>query len=98
MRVNTEAVQFKADAKLLDFVEEKLHKLEKLSDQIISANVKLRLENSGQIKDKVVEISLNLPGDQLFAKSTSKTFENATDDAVKALERQIKKFKAKFSR
>jgi putative sigma-54 modulation protein len=97
MKVTTEAVQFKADAKLLDFIEEKLNKLEKLSDQIINAKVKLRLENSGQIKDKVVEVSLNVPGDELFAKSTSKTFEAATDDVVKALEKQIKKFKSKNS-
>jgi putative sigma-54 modulation protein len=98
MKVTTEAVQFKADAKLLDFIEEKLSKLEKLSDQIINAKVKLRLENSGQVKDKVVEVSLNVPGDELFAKSTSKTFEAATDDVVKALGKQIKKFKSKYSR
>lgn len=97
MRVLTEAVQFKADAKLLEFIEEKLGKLEKLYDQIINAKVKLRLENSGKVKDKIVEISLNVPGDMLFAKSNSKTFEEATDDTVKALERQLKKFKSKFA-
>jgi len=97
MRVLTEAVQFKADAKLLEFIEEKLGKLEKLYDQIINAKVKLRLENSGKVKDKIVEISLNVPGDMLFAKSSSKTFEEATDDTVKALERQLKKFKSKFA-
>ncbi len=97
MKVTTEAIQFKADAKLLDFIEEKLSKLEKLSDQIINAKVKLRLENSGQVRDKLVEVSLNVPGDQLFAKATSKTFEAATDDVVKALSKQIKKFKSKFA-
>lgn len=97
MKVTTEAIQFKADAKLLDYIEEKLSKLEKLSDQIINAKVKLRLENSGKVKDKIVEVSLNVPGDQLFAKSTSKTFEAAADDVVKALERQIKKFKSKYA-
>ncbi len=97
MKVITEAVQFKADSKLIDYIEEKLAKLDKLSDRIISAKVKLRLENSGQVKDKVVEVSLNVPGDHLFAKSISKTFETATDDAVKALGRQLKKFKARYA-
>ena len=97
MKVTTEAIQFKADAKLLEFIEEKVGKLEKLSDQIINAKVKLRLENSGKVRDKIVEVSLSVPGEQLFAKSTSKTFETATDDVVKALERQLKKFKSKFA-
>ena len=97
MKVTTEAIQFKADVKLLEFIDEKVGKLEKLSDQIINAKVKLRLENSGKVRDKIVEVSLSVPGEHLFAKSTSKSFETATDDVVKALGRQLKKFKSKFA-
>lgn len=96
MRVLTEAAQFKADAKLIEFIEDKLGKLDQFFDQIINAKVQLRLENSGQVKDKIVEVTLNVPGDQLFARSSEKSFESAIDDASKALERQLKKYKAKI--
>ncbi len=95
MRVLTEAVQFKADIKLIQFIEERLSKLDHFFDQIINAKVVLRLENASKIKDKVVEVSIHVPGDRLFAKSTDKTFEAAIDDVTHALERQLKKYKAK---
>lgn len=95
MRVRTEAVQFKADIKLIQFIEERLGKLDQFFDRIIDARVSLRLENSGKVKDKIVEVSLNVPGDRLFAKSMDKTFEAAADDVTDALRRQLKKYKAK---
>ena len=95
MRVFTEAVQFKADQKLLDFIQERIMKLEQFYDQIINAKVVLKLENSGRVREKIVEVIINVPGDQLFSKSVDKTFEAATDHAAQALERQIKKFKSK---
>ena len=58
MKVHTESVQFKADKKLLDFIDKKVGKLEQFFDRIIQADVKLRLENSGQVKDKVAAVSL----------------------------------------
>ena len=36
MKVRTEAVQFKADQKLVDFIEKKLQKLEQFFDKIIA--------------------------------------------------------------
>lgn len=96
MRVLTEAVQFKADIKLIEFIEDKLNKLEQFFDRIIDAKVSLRLENSGKVKDKVVEVRVNVPGDLLFAKATDKTFEAATDEVTQALEKQLKKYKAKI--
>ncbi|WP_363325461.1 HPF/RaiA family ribosome-associated protein, partial [Phaeodactylibacter sp.] len=47
MKVQTEAVSFKADQKLIDFIEQKLQKMEKYFDRIIEAKVTLKLENSG---------------------------------------------------
>ena len=46
MKVNLQAVNFNVDRKLVDFVQEKLDKLEKYYDKIISADVFLRLENT----------------------------------------------------
>ncbi|RMG86311.1 MAG: ribosome-associated translation inhibitor RaiA [Bacteroidetes bacterium] len=96
MKVQTESVKFKADQKLITHIEKKLSKLDQFFDRIIGAEVKLRLENSGQVRDKIVEIRLSVPGTALFAKETSKSFEAATDLVLDNLKRQIAKYKAKL--
>lgn len=52
MVVYTEAVQFKVDSKLLDFIEKKLSKVDQFFDRIINARVVLKLENTGQVREK----------------------------------------------
>lgn len=93
MKVHTEAVQFKADAKLLDRIEQKLSKMDRYYDRIIDARVTLKLENSGQVKDKITEVRLNLPGNTLMASATHKTFESALDEVAGSLKRQLVKYK-----
>ncbi len=96
MRVYTESIQFKADQKLLDFIEQKLQKMENYFDQIIEARVVLKLENSGQVRDKVAEVRLSVPGDTLIVKETNKTFEASILSAVGTLKRQLDRYKAKL--
>lgn len=93
MKVHTQSVHFSADAKLITFAEKKLNKLDQFFDHIVSANVTLKLENSGQIKDKVAEIRINIPGALLYAKETNKTFEASIDKAISSLKRQVVKHK-----
>ena len=95
MKVQTEAIHFSADNRLLSVIENKLVKLETFFDRIIEARVILKLENSGQIRDKIAEIKLHLPNGIIFIKETSKTFEAALDKAIVALKRQLVKFKEK---
>ncbi|MCB0557388.1 MAG: ribosome-associated translation inhibitor RaiA [Lewinellaceae bacterium] len=96
MRVYTESVQFKADQKLIDYIEKRVNKMDQFFDRIIEARVTLKLENSGQIKDKIAEVRLSVPGDQLFAKEASKTFEASVDNATSALKRQLIKYKERL--
>ncbi len=93
MHVQTETVQFKADAKLLAFIEQRLRKLNQFFDKIIEARVVLKLENSGQIRDKVAEVHLAVPGSTLTAKGNRKTFEASVDKAVDGLRRQLLRYK-----
>jgi putative sigma-54 modulation protein len=95
MQVKIHSVQFKADVKLENFIEEKVGKLNNFYDQIIGSEVFLRLENTNGPENKITEIRLSIPGNDLFAKKQSKTFEEATDQAVEALRRQIRKHKDK---
>ncbi len=93
MKVHIHSVHFSADTKLKSFIEKKLNKLDQFFDRIVSSNVTLKLENSGQIKDKVVEIKINIPGAVLYVKETNKSFEAAIDSAISSLKRQIVKHK-----
>jgi putative sigma-54 modulation protein len=97
MKVQTEAVHFTADQKLLLSVEKKLIKLEHYFNKIIDARVILKLENSGQVKDKIAEIKLIIPNGVIFIKESSKTFEAALDKAILTLKRQLVKHKEKLS-
>jgi len=95
MKVKIQSLHFDADQKLLDFIDEKVNKLVTFNSNIIDAEVTLRLENSSTSDNKVAEIKLLVPGPDLFAKRQCKTFEEATDQAVEALRRQLKKSKEK---
>ena len=54
------SIHFKADQKLLDFVQEKLDKLEHFSQRIINAEVFLRLDKDKEKENKIAEIKLNV--------------------------------------
>ncbi|MCB0505018.1 MAG: ribosome-associated translation inhibitor RaiA [Cyclobacteriaceae bacterium] len=95
MKLQMHSIKFDADSKLLDVVQKKMDKLETYYDRVINGEVFLRLNNEG-IKNKTVEIKLNIPGDQLFAVATDKSFEAATEEATEALRRQLKKYKQRI--
>ncbi|MFN4083070.1 MAG: ribosome hibernation-promoting factor, HPF/YfiA family [Bacteroidia bacterium] len=96
MKVNIQSIHFKADKKLLDFIKNKVEKTQTFFDGVLSSDVYLKLENNQSGANKVVEIKLNLPGNPLFAKEQSNTFESATDILIDKLVAQVKKHKEKL--
>lgn len=94
-KVNT--VHFTADKKLVSFIQGKLNKLGMMSDQIIASEVYLRVDKNHEKENKIAEVKLLMPGSELFAKKQCKSFEEATDNVVDALKRQIEKYKAKVA-
>lgn len=96
MNVNIQTVRFNADAKLLDYVNRKIDKLNTFHDSIIKADVYLKLDNVVHaIKDKTVEIAIHVPKQSYFVKSTSKSFEESFDLALDSMATQIKRKKQK---
>ncbi|MDH5603314.1 MAG: ribosome-associated translation inhibitor RaiA [Cyclobacteriaceae bacterium] len=95
MKLQMHSIHFTADNKLLNYIQKKVDKLETFYDRIVDGEVFLKLNNSS-VENKTVEIKLNIPGVQIFAKEDSKTFEDATDMAVEGLRRQLKKHKEKI--
>ena len=95
MDVKIHSVHFDADKKLIEFVENKVNKLDQFYDNIIGAEVFLRVEKDQSPDNKLAEIKLQIPGSDLFAKKQTDTFEESTDLAVNALRKQLTKRKAK---
>lgn len=95
MKITVQSIHFNADKGLLEFIQKKVDKLETFYDNIINGEVYLRLENVEDEANKVTEIKLLLPGNQIFAKEQCKTFEEATDLVVESLRKQIDKHKRK---
>ncbi len=96
MDVKINSVHFDADKKLIKFITDKINKLGHYYEGIISAEVFFKLENTQELENKLTEIRLIIPGNDLFAKKQSKSFEESTDDAIDALRKQIQKHKEKL--
>ena len=95
MKITVQSIHFTADKGLLEFIQKKADKLETFYDNIINGEVYLKLENVEDEANKITEIKLQLPGNQIFAKEQCKTFEEATDLAIESLRKQIAKHKTK---
>ena len=95
MKITVQSIHFTADKGLLEFIQKKVDKLDTFHDHIINGEVYLKLENVEDEANKIAEIKIMLPGNQLFAKEQCKTFEEATDLVVESLRKQIEKHKTK---
>ena len=96
MNINTTSIHFTADQKLINYIQKKTSKLDQFFDRIIDAHIYLKLENSGQVRDKIVELKLMVPGDTLMATEVSKTFEASLDAAVDNMKRQLNRYKERL--
>jgi putative sigma-54 modulation protein len=97
MNIQVQSLHFTADKKLVEFVNDKVGKLDLFFDNIVSCEVILRLDNSQDGENKISEVKILIPGKELFAKKQCKSFEEATDLAVEALRKQVNKHKEKVS-
>ncbi len=95
MDVKIQSVKFDADAKLLAFVEAKMAKLERFADRATGSDVIMKLDKDHEKGNKVVTITLRVPGDELVAESRARSFEEAVDDSIDALKKQLERVKDK---
>jgi putative sigma-54 modulation protein len=97
MDIKVQAVQFTADAKLIDFINAKVGKLKQYYDHIVSCEVYLVIDKVSAANNKIGEIKVNIPGTELFAKKQCDSFEEAIDLSVDALRKQLVKRKEKLA-
>ena len=96
MKVNVHAVNFNVDRKLVDFIEERMNKLEKYYDKVVSSDVFLKVEQTSEKENKIVEVKIIVPGDEFMVKKQCKTFEEGVELASESLERLLLKRKEKL--
>ncbi|MEO8086154.1 MAG: ribosome-associated translation inhibitor RaiA [Bacteroidota bacterium] len=96
MKIRVQSIHFNADQKLLDFINDKVDKLVHFYDHIIEGEVFLKLDKASDLQNKIVQIKLQIPGNDLITKHQCRTFEEATDLCVEALTKQIKRHKEKL--
>lgn len=96
MKVSVHAVNFAVDAKLVGFIQERMDKLEKYYDKVVSSDVYLKVENTSDKENKIVEIKMNVPGDDFVVKKQCKSFEEAVEISAESLERMLVKRKEKI--
>lgn len=97
MKVNVHAVNFTVDAKLVDFVQERMDRLEKYYDKIVSSDVFLKVEKTSDKENKIVEVKIHVPGDDFMVKKQCKTFEEGVELSAVSLERLLVKRKEKIN-
>ena len=95
MKVRIQSIHFNADNALLEHIQEKVNKLVHFYDHIIGGDVFLKLDKASNTENKIVQIKLAIPGNDLITRHQCKTFEEATDLCIEALSRQVKKYKEK---
>lgn len=96
MKVNTQAVNFNAKPQLLEFIQNKMNKLDHFYDKVIQTEVYLKVENTTNDLNKIFEAKINIPGESLMVKKQCKTFEEGVDTAISTLKRQLQKRKQKL--
>ena len=96
MKVNTQSVNFNADRKLINFLQNRLDKVETFYSKVISSDVYMKVENTSAKENKIVEIKISVPKDKFVVKKQCKSFEEAVDSACSSLERRLIKQKQKL--
>jgi putative sigma-54 modulation protein len=74
-----------------------MDKLEKYYDKVVSSDVFLKVEKTSEKENKIVEVKMNVPGDDFMVKKQCKSFEEALDQAAESLERLMQKRKEKLN-
>src|ERR1700733_12963223 len=97
MQFHIQSIDCSPKLDFLYLVTEKLNNLDHFSDRILEYKVVLRVEKADKRDNKVVEVRVVIPGNDLFVKKTSESFEESLQKSYDVLQREIKDWKEKVS-
>ena len=96
MEIRIQAIHFDASEQLEAFIQKKVSKLQKYYDDILLAEVTLKVVKPESAKNKQAGIRLNIKSGECFAEKINDTFEGSVDECVEALQKQLVKIKEKI--
>jgi|TARA_B100001778_G_scaffold87384_1_gene71034 putative sigma-54 modulation protein len=95
MNINFQSVNYNADSKLIEFAEKRIKKISQFYLNIIDVFVYTKVENTNDRINKLAELKIGIPGDDVVVKKMAKSFEEAINLAADSAERILKKYKEK---
>lgn len=94
MEIKLKTLKFDADQKLVAFIEKKVSRLGKFSDEEGVAEVTLSLLNEHP-QNKQVKIQIHIKGDVLVIERQAERFEDAVTECVDAMKEKLTRAKEK---
>ncbi len=96
MEVKIKAIHFDATEKLNSFINKKIEKLARKNENIMDADVTLKVVKPETAMNKEALVKISAPQHEDFvATKVADTFEEAVDLCIEAIEKQLEKKKAK---
>lgn len=95
MKVEIQSVKFDADKKLVDFIQAKMNKMDRFVENALSSQVTLKIDKDDEQGNKVAVVKIDVAGGDLLTERRCKTFEEAIDQCLDAIKKQIDKYKEK---
>ena len=94
MNINFQSVNYNADSKLIEFAEKRIKKISQFYLNIIDVFIFTKIENASDRVNKLAELKICIPGDDVVVKKTAKSFEEAISLAADSAERILKRLKS----
>lgn len=93
MKIIIQSPDIKISNTLEEFVNQQVGKLDRLYQPIIESRVLLKTDSADDNQNKICDLQLVIPGNDLFASKRAASFEEAVSKAVDALKHQTEKLK-----
>jgi putative sigma-54 modulation protein len=94
MKVTIQTPGVKARKDLLELVDIKMQKLGSINERLIEGRVCLKLNKSDTTENKICEIIIMAPGNELFIEKQAQSFPEAIRKAYEGMRRQINDWKS----
>lgn len=95
MDLRIQSIHFDATEQLQAFIQKKVSKLEKYYEDIQKVEVSLKVVKPETAENKEAGVKVLIPNGEFYANKICDSFEQAVDESIEALEKQLVKHKEK---
>ena len=94
MKITIQTPGVKARKDLLELVDLKMQKLGSINERLIEGRVCLKLSKSDITENKICEITIRVPGNELFIVKHAQSFPEAIRKGYEGIRRQVNDWKS----